>query len=147
MVSFSSLRTSTFKALGASAFFVLLVLGCDGKPDLPTGTVSGQVTYHDGQPLKNAEISFIAPQLASSASAQLDADGKYTVNKPLKAGKYQVMVAPPAAPYKPGDAPATKPIEIDNTDIPAKYRDCATSGLTAEVKEGANENVNFELKD
>jgi len=140
-------RTSTFAVLGtALALFVLLLAGCD-KRAVPTGTVSGQVTHHGGKPLKDAEISFIAPQLGSGASAQLDADGRYAVNTPLKAGSYQVMVAPPATPYKPGDAPATKPAEIENPDIPAKVRDWATSGLIAEIKEGKNENVNFDLQD
>ncbi|WP_428304137.1 hypothetical protein [Lacipirellula sp.] len=32
------------------------------------------------------------------------------------------------------------------TAIPAKYTEYATSGLQVEVKPGANENVNFDLK-
>lgn len=150
MVSFSfSLRTSAFAALGAaSAFCVFLLTGCGGQPAVATGTVSGQVTHHNGKPLTNAEISFLAPQLGSSVSALLDATGKYAIDQPMKAGKYQVLVAPPATPYKPGDAPATQPrVEVDNRDIPAKARNCATSGLSVEIKEGKNENVNFDLKE
>lgn len=148
MVSFA-LRTATFWVCGAVWLASAIVLcGCGGPPVLPTGTVSGQVTHHDGKPLTNAEISFLAPQLGSSASAPVDANGRYTIDKPLKVGAYQVVVAPPETPYTPGDAPATKPrAEIENPDIPARFRNAATSGLTVEVKEGQNANVNFDLKD
>jgi hypothetical protein len=142
-----SVRASALAALGAaSALFMVVLLGCGGPPPIPTGTVSGKVTHHGGKPLKNAEITFIAPQVGSNASAVLDAEGNYSITTPLKAGKYQIMVAPPEETFKPGDAPATKPRAInENRDIPAKVRNVATSGLTAEIKEGKNENVNFDL--
>ena len=62
---------------------------------------------------------------------------------PMKAGTYQVRVTPPQVIDPADGSPPPKPIE--NADIPAKYREYQTSGLTTTIGVGTNE-FNVELK-
>lgn len=141
------IRSIRSKKLGAgltAAALVVLLVGCGGpKGDKNVGTVSGQVTHHGGKPLTDAVITFYAPKQGTSGFAPLGGDGKYRIETPLKAGDYQVCVAPPEAVDPADGSPPPKPVQ--NADIPAKYRDYRTSGLTTTVKAGANE-YNVELK-
>ncbi len=120
------------------------LVGCGGsKADKEVGTISGQVTHHGGKPLTNALISFYAPKEGTFGSAPLGSDGKYRVETPMKAGSYRVRVTPPEVVDLADGSPPPKP--VDNADIPAKYREYQTSGLTATVQVGPNE-FNVELK-
>jgi hypothetical protein len=132
-------------------FFVAVALcsfvlaGCGGgKSAFETATISGKVTHHDGKPLTNATIIFLAPQLGAEINANLGPDGTYSTQMPVKVGNYQVRVTPPPVIDKADGSPPPKPIE--NADFPKKARDFATSGLTATIKAGKNE-FNFDLKD
>jgi hypothetical protein len=91
------------------------------------GAVTGTVTLK-GQPLADGEVTFVSldqksPKVVTAAVT----DGRYQVAD-LPAGKYSVTVA--------GGKTAK---------VPAKFSTTDTSGLTAEVKPGAN-SLNFELK-
>ncbi len=121
--------------------------GCgEGGDEFPTGTVSGKVTF-DGKPVTEGKISFINEELGYGAGATLGSDGSYQLEegRGIRLGDYKVAVRPPlvgGSPEDPDDPP--KPKEMPN--IPEKYRQFETSGLSAAVKEGGNE-FTFDLKD
>jgi len=152
---------------------VLAFLGCGPQQStLDTVPVSGTVTL-DGTPVEGAKVVF-APTSGggSAASGVTDASGRYkltTLNPGdgALAGSYAVMISKTeqtggdaaSAAVKPGmsDEEATKAAmeahvaggeaEPEFTDLlPAKYKDPAASGLTADVAKGGETEFNFELK-
>ena len=121
---------------------LLLTAGCGtGKP--PSASVAGKVTAA-GRPVTTAMINFVNPQSGAAASCDLDASGAYSISAGLAPGAYKVFVVPKSsmdqAP-KPGQAAVPGPA----SNVPLKYRSDATSGLTAEIKPGANPNLDFKL--
>lgn len=129
--------------LTAATLAMLVLTGCGPKVDKNVGTVSGQVTHSGGKPLTNALITFYAPKEGTFGSSPLGDDGRYRIETPMKAGTYQVRVTPPQVIDPADGSPPPKPIE--NADIPAKYREYQTSGLTTTIGVGTNE-FNVELK-
>ncbi len=128
----------------ATALCLFFLAGCGGKPAFESGSVSGKVTHHDGKPLTNAVITFLAPQMGVELNANIGPDGSYKIQTPAKIGSYQVRVTPPPVIDRADGSPPQKPIE--NADIPRKVRNFATSQLTATIKAGKNA-CNFDLKD
>lgn len=127
----------------AAASFLLVLAGCGGGNSRPTGMVSGQITHHGGQSLTNAQITFYSSEHGDHGEADTGPEGRYTVKEPLEVGTYRVRVTPPPV-FDPADgSPPPKPQE--NPNIPAKYRDYQTSGLTFKVEPGKNE-FNVDLK-
>ena len=118
-----------------------LMAGCGGPPQ---SSVSGKVTAA-GQPVTSAMINFINPKSGAAASGDLDASGGYSIAK-VAPGKYKVFVvpkSPSAADQAP--KPDRAPVAAPASNVPQKYQDDATSGLDAEIKPGANANVDFKL--
>lgn len=114
----------------------LMATGCGGGgEEVPSGTLSGTVTL-DGQPFTEGQVSIYAPELGIGASAPLDDEGRFVIEEPIPTGTYGVAVMPPPEPA-PHEAPANAPPMVSN--IPAKYRDHNTSGITVQIKEGENE--------
>jgi len=114
----------------------LLLTGCLGGSDGPGrkyGKVSGTVSFK-GQPVKEGEVNYLSSDTGGAAHATIK-DGKFDVSGDVIIGKYAVSVTPPG-PGAPEPGKTPKPAEA--ADIPEKYRDFKTSGLTAEVKEGSN---------
>jgi hypothetical protein len=105
--------------------------GC-GSPALPTGSVSGKVTYN-GQPLTAGVVTFINEKAGIGASSEIDASGSYRVAS-IRTGEYNGAIhrQPPKPESPKQDAEARK------LNIPDKYQAPQTSGLTATVKEGKN---------
>ena len=113
--------------------------GCGSNADLPDlGQVTGTVTL-DGQPLAEASVTF-EPQAADvkGSSGTTDENGKYELMftadaKGAAVGSHKVSIE--------------KMPSAENMDqmvaIPAKYNMETT--LTADVKAGKNENVDFVL--
>ena len=104
--------------------------GCSGGP--ATGSVAGKVTL-EGKPLTPATVVLINEQTGAGASAALDETGTYRIDA-VPLGDYQVAIQPPPppAPHEMSWAAPTP------TEIPAKYKTAATSGLSATVKTGEN---------
>ena len=101
-------------------------VGCgSGGPQM--GSVSGKVTY-EGQPLTAGIVTFVDDEIGSGASAKLDASGNYHIPS-VRIGEYTVAVQNMPPP------PGGKFVELD---IPDKYQDLESSGLTATVEEGKN---------
>ena len=116
---------------------LLLVAGCDKEKPNP---VSGTVTFQ-GTPVAAGMIRFSNPTAAVDIMASLKLDGAYEVvmakGKGLPEGTYQVAIMPPRAELPLGPMrPMPKPRSYPN--IPEKYRDPSTSGLTFAVKAGNN---------
>lgn len=112
-------------------FAVCVLAGC-GSSTKPVRAVSGTVKL-DGKPLTDGSINFISAA-GFSASSKIK-DGSFSISNSqfgggIPLGDYQVAVegAPPPDPL-------TKPTQAASTpmEIPRKYRDPATSGLTAKV--------------
>ena len=117
------------RILAAAA--LALAVGCgSGKP---TGKVSGTVLLQ-GKPLTRGTVNFLMKEKGIGAEAPIDATGKYAFATPLEAGTYAVSVTPPPPEPVP---PGTRPAKVA-AEIPAKFREPTSSGLTFTVKSGAN---------
>jgi len=125
-------RTAALAALVLAA--ALCVAGCQKGETL--GTVSGNVTFQ-GKPVTEGVVMFTAPGV--NLNAKLDAQGHYEVKQAkgagLPPGNYQVSVNPPVfdAPMAGGNQPMPKIPTFPN--IPQRYRNAKTSGLTLTVTE------------
>jgi hypothetical protein len=106
--------------------------------------VSGSVTYK-GKPLTGGKVTFLGDDWAS-IDGVIDEQGHYTINAPVgnvKIGVDNRMVklgairpeASKGAGPRPG-SPPPDPIKGKYIEIPDKYYDPATSGLTFTVKSG-----------
>jgi hypothetical protein len=128
-----------------------LSLGCgsSGKPGPAMGDVSGTVRYR-GKPVANASVVFLPKTPDTRAAAvTTDADGDYRlstygVNDGAVVGSFQVSIvarAPYDGPVPEGMSSAYAKEVFQNSGqpvIPERYFSPNTSGLTAEVKPGAN---------
>ena len=147
-----------------AAYFVLAGAclafgGCGGSSGLkapprePQATVSGTL-LKDGKPLSlNTSIVFYFPEKSVTAAGKADALGKFSLSAAdssigIPAGKYQVMVRPPAPP--PAAAVGSKEYEKmmtagDSTksakppsEVPDRFLTFESSKLVLEVKVGPN---------
>lgn len=146
----------------ACLILMLLLVGCGETVDAnrpKTVPVTGSVTYN-GQPVDGATVTFMAGSSEGrGAVATTDASGKFLLTT-FEAGdgaipgSYKVTVSKTA-----GGAPAAgggeimappvggMPTEEVKDELPAKYKDASTSGLTADVKEGGTNDFPFPLTD
>ncbi len=139
--------------------FALGFVGCgEGTPPgPPRGPVKGRVTVN-GTPLANVTVEFSCPEAGIDQTAGTDENGNYEFvaynATGLPAGSYKVGVT--AGQFmKPGEeiplvdpnrriaAPAPKP---KASAVNERYAKPEKSGLTADVKAGANDPFHFDLK-
>ena len=120
---------------------LLLVGGCGAKGgrDVVLVEAQGTVTLK-GKPLATGIVSLSSPSTGFAASGPLT-EGKFVISN-IPVGKYQVGVMP-APPTE-----AVDPSQMANAmnEIPVKFRDSLTSGLTADVPAGGTKTLSFELK-
>ncbi len=111
-----------------TALICLFAVGCGGSGPVYYD-VTGKVTYNDA-PVKEGEISFENSDKGYAATSTLN-NGEYKVSLP--AASYKVVVRPVMEEVggSPDSPPSLQYKKVD--DIPKKYRETATSGLTAEV--------------
>jgi len=122
----------------ALALASLLAIGCEGGK--PTGTVAGTVKYK-GAPLADGDVNFIGKN-GAAAVAKIDSSGSFKLEGALDADEYRVYFSsPPPEPAAPGARPAKA-----KADLPAKFKDPASSGVVVPIKSGKNE-VTVEFKD
>lgn len=123
-------------------------VGCGRGKDLDLQEISGQVTFHT-QPLANGTIQFAPRDQYGLAGGSVIADGRYVIpsQKGLPPGAYTVRISsadqsggiPRSSTGKPGsEAPPLKEV------LPDRYN--SKSELTAEVKSGGGNILNFELR-
>jgi len=133
------LRTAVFIALA----FSLLLCGC-GEREV-RGRITGKVTF-EGQAVPEGLVLFSNTEKGINMTSIIKSDGSYEVVTPkgngLPTGTYKVSVCPPRAKLITGEPP---PKIKQCANIPAKYRDCKTAGLSLTVQEGENP-FNIEMK-
>lgn len=111
---------------------VCMLAGC-GTAKQPLQSVSGKVTL-DGKPVTEGIVNFVsAGGFAASSTIK---DGSFSISRSqfgngIPLGDYKVAVesAPPPDPLAKSPSAAVSPVKI-----PHKYRDPASSGLTAKVE-------------
>lgn len=126
----------TLASLATLATFSILLAGCSGGQ--PTGSVSGKVTL-GGAPLTAGNIQFTNQAAGVGATAELDAAGSYQLAA-IAVGDYQVAIGPPPPPA-PHEMDQAGPSQVN---IPGKYKDVQTSGLSVTITRGAN-TADFDL--
>jgi hypothetical protein len=138
----------TWRLRVPAAMLALALVGC-GRTGPPIGSVSGKVTLN-GKPVTNADICFASPE-GYGASARLSANGEFRLGSQygpgIPLGKYRVSIVPrrsetgpsPFAPTPSGPKASKTPGEV-----PAKYQNMETSGLTANV-DGQQRVFTFDL--
>ncbi len=149
-------RSTCCLALGG---LLLSVLGCGGSvdPNRPkTYPVTGQVLYN-GDPVEDATVMFVGSGTGGrGALGKTDASGNfsmttYEAGDGAIPGTYRVSIFKTLVEEveeRPGARPNEEPIDTVATELlPAKYKDINRSGLTAEVTEGGENNVVFNLTD
>ncbi len=120
---------------------LITMIGCNGSNatgrELP-GRIKGVVTYK-GAPVKNAAISFVGISEQGAFGGPLAEDGTYQVPE-AAVGDFQIAILPispqTTMTMNPEGKIAAPP---ERNDIPKKYRDTKTSGLTLNVIDGDNE--------
>jgi len=120
-------------------------IGCDRGPKLPPmEKVSGTVTF-DGTPVTGGVIAFI-PDVTkgpdgSMGVGSLDQNGHYTIRtlrvEGALVGWHKVRLEDP---FSGGPPRVAGPVPI-----PGRYASADTSGLTAEVKAGQDNVIDFKL--
>lgn len=138
-------------ALAAAIAPALMLTGCGKASDPGTVAVSGKVTMDD-KPVTQASVAFIGKEGARLSTATTDNAGKFTIRAAL--GKNAVTVAkassnptPPASDepqLMPSQGEYQKISEGVKSDVPAKYGDPKTSGLSIDVAAGMKD-VEFAL--
>jgi hypothetical protein len=138
--------------LGLAPFTVLVLgfasSGCSESADnLPREAVQGKVTI-DGEPLAKGAIRFRTSTPGTASALEVGGlvrDGEYSIsrNQGPVPGTYRVIItdeieAPPSTGEAPG--PRTK---LSPSKIPTSYN--ARNPLTAEVKKGQSESIDFAL--
>lgn len=117
---------------------VVGIAGC-GEKGQRLSPVSGKVTFQ-GKPVAKGTIRFSSPQAAVDILANLQSDGTYNVRMArgagLPEGTYKAAIVPPQASAPVGTM--TLPPPPSCPDIPEKYRNPSTSGLTLTVKPGGS---------
>ena len=135
MVHSAIVRRSVAAVLALTSF---VVVGCEGGK--PAGSVTGTVKYK-GAPLSEGDVNFIGKN-GAAAIAKIDASGGFKIDGALEADEYRVYFSsPPPEPAAPGTRPARP-----KADLPAKFKDPASSGVVVPIKSGKND-VTIEFKD
>lgn len=149
-----------WRGLWLAALGMFLLAGCLGK-SRPTGTVSGKVSYKGKAVAAGCLVTFVSEQ-GFAALGTVDAAGTYQLRlagKPeIPALKYNVSVTSPGVSGpEMSDEDERKLMAGDPETIakfsgrpqaaalPRKYADEFNSGLSYEIKEGAN-TFDIELK-
>ena len=117
------------------------LVGCSNEPDLVevTGTVS-----FEGAPIEDGAIRFYPADGKNPAGGTIK-DGKYTATKvPVGASKVVISGAKVVSKKKIYNTPNSPEMPVTAELLPDKYSKTEKTGLTYEVKRGANEK-NWEL--
>lgn len=127
------------KEIMVLAVLAMVAPGCQEQEQL--GRVYGRVTFQ-GEPITEGILVFSNAQQGIHMTADLAPDGTYELQNAggfgLPLGTYQVAVNPPIPEPPVMGAPSPPPKPKSFTDIPPKFRELDTSGLSITVVEGEN---------
>ena len=130
--------------LAFTAILGVMASGC--SRDEVRGRIVGKVTFQ-GQPVQDGRVFFSNASRGINMGAKLKEDGRYEMltaqGAGLPLGDYVAWVTPPPPVPSPVGTPPEPAKSYDN--IPQKYRNDKTSGLTLTVKEGENQ-FDIEMK-
>ncbi len=160
-------RVVWWRGVMASAAAVLLMmsLGCGGDEFPARVKVTGTVKYK-GQPVSGANVTFFSDSVPRAAIGTTDAEGRFTLstfgeNDGAVPAEYLVTIvkvaaaeaggaydaANPGAAYgkaMTGSAMGRNPTAKD--ELPAKYANRGTSGLSQKVAAGSDNDFTFDLQ-
>lgn len=102
--------------------------------------VAGRVTL-DGRPLETGAVQFFAEGGGPAVHGTIGVDGKFTLrlgnaSTAIPPGRYTATVVAVSVPAPAVDDSRGEALPVPIT--PARYGDVSTSGLTYELREGAN---------
>lgn len=142
-MQFSSPKMLIIPAMMAS--LTLIFAGCTPSDQLATVPVKGKVTYQ-GEPLPTGSVIFIPSGGGPTAEANIGPGGEYALGTYKKAdgvppGEYNVMVVAMTE----QDAMDAESARGAESLIPSRYGDPSKSGLSASVKAGDPNEINFDL--
>lgn len=126
--------------------FLVSSFGCSGSVERdPTVPVSGTVTFN-GQPVAGANVTFI-PASGRPATGITDDSGVYKLktfeeNDGAVVGSHKVTISKSSAPA----GNSAEELKSMKSELPEKYNNPESSGLTAEVKEGQDTPIDFKLE-
>jgi hypothetical protein len=135
------MRNTAFLRFGAMLGALVVLIGAPGcgQKGPKFAPVVGKVTFQ-GKPVSSGMVRFSNPSAGVDIMANLQPDGTYSVRMAkgdgLPEGTYAVAVEPPWV-----DAPVgtmTLPPAPRRPDIPERYRQPSTGGLTLTVTSGSN---------
>ena len=143
----------SLRRLATLSLWLAFMCGCGQTgPEVPSGTVSGQVSVNH-QPLSAGAVTFIGAQTGDTATAILRSDGTYTLRSSsgdrIPAGAYQVVIVPGPPP---GDATLDphqvmqQPRSKSKKPQPSPRPVTRTPPLKAVIQVGANTDVNFDVQ-
>lgn len=127
--------------IAAMAMFGMALAGCHRSGE-SLQLVSGRVTFQ-GKPVAAGVVRFSSPQMGIDMTAEIRPDSTYEIVRAhgpgLPEGTYQVAIMPLRVGRSKGSAVENLPKRPNqHPDIPKKYRDPSTSGLTLTVQPGKN---------
>ena len=139
-------RTHALASPVVCLLLIAILPGC-GERGFPTAPVRGKVTYN-GKPVTSGTVLFMPDGDKPSATGELEPDGSYSLTTYRSGdgavlGKHSILIT--AIEDQSNRLPEERN-PAPGLTIPARYNNFATSGLSAEVVEGAN-TVDFELRD
>ena len=129
--------------VAVSGFLAVALIGCGGDARGPRGTVRGVVKY-EGTPLSSGTVVFHGPE-NRGASAQIQADGSYSVADAAIGDNKITVTTPPPPAVKVETAPLPGTKSVTSIAIPTKYGIASKSELTFEVKNG-DQTFDIQLK-
>lgn len=131
------------KSAMATALAVSMIsMGCGGKSGPEMAKVSGIVTVQ-GKTMTKGSISFIATDpIRGNANSKIGPDGSYNLQtrEPgdgAELGSYTIMVSD-LDPDSLNTAAPGEPVKKHVSDIPKKYENPTTSGISKTVARGSN---------
>ncbi|HUT93657.1 MAG TPA: hypothetical protein VMY37_29605 [Thermoguttaceae bacterium] len=125
------------------------VVGCGGPGTAPTVKVTGTVTYN-GEPVDGVNVGFIPDgEGARPASGTTDASGKFSLST-FKSGDGATLGKHTVVITEPTDSTTTDDYSLPDESarrFPAKYENSRTSGLSATVEKGKENDFSFDMTD
>ena len=141
-----------FRFLGFLSLLMLTtLLGCSSD-DRPRGVpVVGVVTYR-GVAVEGADVAFSASDDGTGGFGRTDENGRFQLTARetsggILPGAYRVKITKfeVESDWTPEHDEGVRPKETSTMGLPAKYAGFESSGLTADVIEGAENEFQFEL--
>jgi hypothetical protein len=114
------------RLFGLLVVAVAAVVGCSGKGVQRISVINGKVTYQ-GKPLPAGIVRFVSAE-KTSAIGTIRRDGTFAITD-VAPGEFKVSVMerPQSSGSSSGEPAPAQPPPVD---LPGKYRDPETSGLT-----------------